>query len=914
AGRAHTCVNTLDGLVQCWGDNALRQLGNGGAGSTTLPGAVAAIEGVAQLAGTEDHACAVTRNGSLHCWGDNSHGQLGNGATATPDAPVPAQPGGTAGVSFGSQRLDAGSAQTCGSIGARPEAGCKLRLRSGRAYSVCDDQERTWAGAAQACDAIGMELAKIDATGENAFIAGQLDSGDRAWIGAKRESANSDWLDVTSAIDFETLSGDRIWHTRATTRCTRWEFGVCVEHEDSVRGSFQSPAASDLVSSEPWSLSSTWTSWLDPSPVAGENCVTLSSGGKWETQPCTSSAPFDGRGGRFAAPLFAGGAERPYVCEERTRYTDVTLDPGDYYVMVKGVDDGVVGNACAGAYELKLTDVGALGGGRFLACNDDGEPSTNDAMIETTLEAGEYYVTLKGWRAGDEGDYRLTVRDLDAVTADELACDDGSGSADPALVNFTAQPNTRYYAVVKGKQPGDEGPFSFTVRDTSAVSGSSALACDSGSSASGNPELTLPLETGTYYAVLKGSAPGASGDYQLSVGGASPISSTFEPAGYDATVAALGAAGIRVASVLSCAGQPDCDDALAQAEQLATDTQGVARMAATPDAVPLEIVRAVEQLERADSVTGSLVFSPDPDPGFTPVQVTALADPGNRCAAGTSGASFSDCLPGALPSFVVSLHNPALTPVPFSTRPSGAYEFTLHVDSTRNGVVVGTYDLPVTVLPTGSPPADTYTSGHYFQDVEGKLCKIANRPPRPGVRPMPGKQVQDERPSWDALRFDADVRPDTQLDLLVCTANSADDLRACNGGAGMASGRRRALRITAGTGTGTPCNVTTQSVDCPNGYCSPYTRVCNYLEGADCLVDTDCPGTETGRCRNGPSGGTLGSTCAVLDLQANPASALDGDNLRPFMRVEAQLTALGDGSRTPSLFFWEAWYRCRMVE
>jgi hypothetical protein len=86
------------------------------------------------------------------------------------------------------------------------------------------------------------------------------------------------------------------------------------------------------------------------------------------------------------------------------------------------------------------------------------------------------------------------------------------------------------------------------------------------------------------------------------------------------------------------------------------------------------------------------------------------------------------------------------------------------------------------------------------------------------------------------------------------------------------------------------------------------------LEGAACLDDGDCPGTATGRCRSGPSDATLGKTCEVLNLEGNPSSALDGDNFRPVMRVEAQLKSLGDRSRTPSLFFWEAWYRCRMVE
>ena len=906
AGSDHSCVSTLEGLVYCWGDDSLEQLGNGAGSASTRPVKVAVLAEIAEIAGSSDHGCAARRNGPLYCWGDNADGQLGDGSASARATPVAAHPGGSAALSFGNGQLEAGIAHACRSLGEAPEAGCQLRFRSTRAYQVCKDQARTWAGAGQACESVGMELARVSGFGENSFLSDQLDLTDKAWIGAKRESTSSDWLNLNPNIELETLDGDRIWHTDAT-ECIFDPSQVCID------GRFESPAASDLVSSDPyWTSSSTFVSREHPSPLAGHNCVTLDAARKWETRPCASVEPFDGRGGRFAAPPFAGGTEHPYLCEERRRYTDVTLDPGDYYVTVKGVDDNVVGNGCSGSYELRLTDIDALSGGQLLACNDDGVRSASDSVIEAELDPGDYYVTLKGWRSTDQGNYRLTVRDLDAVTTTALDCDEGGGISDPAQVSLVADPNTRYYAVVKGRLADEQGPYTLTVRDTSAMAGTTALACDQTSSPSGDPQLNLPLTSGTYYAVLKGSAPGAAGDYQLSVGGASPIAATFEPAGYQPTVDALKAANIRVASVLSCAGQPDCNHATSHAERLAQDTMGVARVAATAEDVPREIVRAIEQLEQADTVTGSLVFAPDANPGFTPTSVTALADPANRCAGGTSGATFSNCSPGALPSFVVSLHNPALAPVAFSPRATGEYVFTLHVESRRGGKVVGSYDLPVTVLPTGAPPAETYTTGSYFQDIDSPLCLLENRTLLPGHTLSPS--IADQRPSWDALRFKADVRPDTQLDFRVCTAEKLEELADCASDGPRASGMRRALTVTAGTGSGTPCTVATQAADCPYGYCSPYTRICNYLEGAACLDDGDCPGSAAGRCRSGPSDATLGKTCEVLNLEGNPASALDGDNFRPVMRVEAQLASLGDGSRTPSLFFWEAWYRCRMVE
>jgi hypothetical protein len=180
----------------------------------------------------------------------------------------------------------------------------------------------------------------------------------------------------------------------------------------------------------------------------------------------------------------------------------------------------------------------------------------------------------------------------------------------------------------------------------------------------------------------------------------------------------------------------------------------------------------------------------------------------------------------------------------------------------------------------------------------------------PELQPLHG---QKRSPSWDHLSFDADVRPDTSITFSVCSATSRDQLSACGTGV-PSSGYRRAVTITAGSGAGTPCTAATQLEDCPGGYCSPYTGVCNYLEGGPCEEDSDCPGAAQDSCRQGPSFATLGRTCSLPDLIADPASVLGSGNFMPALRVKMDLAAQGDRSRTPSVFFWEVRYNCRSVQ
>jgi hypothetical protein len=584
----------------------------------------------------------------------------------------------------------------------------------------------------------------------------------------------------------------------------------------------------------------------------------------------------------------------------------VTLDPGDYYITVKGVDDGNDANACEGAYELTLTDLGTAGGG-FIACDDNGVAETSSSALERTLTTGDYYLILKGKRPTDEGSYQLTVRDVGAVPSSAVACDGSTGSGDPARVQLTAQPGRRYYAVVKGDGPLDKGAFDLSVGDLSVVGGEQ-LGCttvDPGTSS----ELTVSLPDGSYYAVLKGADEWSEGPYQLSIGAIEPETDVYDPATYPETITSLNVNNIRVATVLACDPSVEtCGDARAQADLLAEHSYGAAGLVDSPQDTPEQVVRIIEQAAAADRIAGSLVFAPDLNPGFTPYSVEAIPDPGNRCTMGADGESFVDCAPGATPAFLVSLHNPLLAPVVLAANALGLYQFTLRVTTEREGSAMRVDDVPIYVRPADTPVAGSYGSGEYFQDLEATACEELTR-----IETMmnPNKPAAPLSPSWQELHYRADVHPDTSLTFYACGANTEEELDACDEAGRMA----RVLTVTAGSGEGTRCTAANQATTCPNGYCSPYSGMCQYLEGASCQNDRDCTGTGAGRCRSGPSAADpeIGMTCVVQDGIANPADALRSHDLS-FMRMALALESGGDGSRTPSVFHWEARYHCKMTE
>jgi alpha-tubulin suppressor-like RCC1 family protein len=107
AGDNHTCAVTTAGGVECWGDNARGELGNGGTANTDTPVAVSGLSGVTKVTAGDLHTCALTSAGAVDCWGANSSGQLGNGTMTDSDTPVAVK--GLSGVTA----ISAGGYDTC---------------------------------------------------------------------------------------------------------------------------------------------------------------------------------------------------------------------------------------------------------------------------------------------------------------------------------------------------------------------------------------------------------------------------------------------------------------------------------------------------------------------------------------------------------------------------------------------------------------------------------------------------------------------------------------------------------------------------------------------------------------------------------------------------------------------------------
>ncbi|HEY6922877.1 MAG TPA: hypothetical protein VI653_05375, partial [Steroidobacteraceae bacterium] len=89
AGITHTCgLSTPAGIVYCWGDNSLGQVGDGTGGDGTTANDRSTPQRVAvnppsltfrSLSVGGAHTCALTANGTAYCWGWNDVGQLGDG-------------------------------------------------------------------------------------------------------------------------------------------------------------------------------------------------------------------------------------------------------------------------------------------------------------------------------------------------------------------------------------------------------------------------------------------------------------------------------------------------------------------------------------------------------------------------------------------------------------------------------------------------------------------------------------------------------------------------------------------------------------------------------------------------------------------------------------------------------------------
>ncbi|MBY0279526.1 DUF4215 domain-containing protein [Candidatus Binatia bacterium] len=109
AGTAHGCALMADGGVRCWGGNASGQLGNGLTSYRLAPVAASVLtDGVTAMAGGLGHQCVLTTAGGVKCWGANFSGQLGDGSTLPRRTPAD-----VVGLASGVAEISAKGGQTC---------------------------------------------------------------------------------------------------------------------------------------------------------------------------------------------------------------------------------------------------------------------------------------------------------------------------------------------------------------------------------------------------------------------------------------------------------------------------------------------------------------------------------------------------------------------------------------------------------------------------------------------------------------------------------------------------------------------------------------------------------------------------------------------------------------------------------
>ncbi len=79
--EAHACAVLASGAVKCWGQDFTGVLGDGGSADAPTPVSVTGVSTAVDVATGIDHSCALLADGSVSCWGRNSAGQLGQGST-----------------------------------------------------------------------------------------------------------------------------------------------------------------------------------------------------------------------------------------------------------------------------------------------------------------------------------------------------------------------------------------------------------------------------------------------------------------------------------------------------------------------------------------------------------------------------------------------------------------------------------------------------------------------------------------------------------------------------------------------------------------------------------------------------------------------------------------------------------------
>jgi len=108
-GRAHACARVQGGLVTCWGNADLGQLGQGAGTPRSLARVVTALSDVVEVRAGSDHTCARLGSGEVQCWGSDDSGQLSGAVLGTREH----GPRSSLLAAFGAEGLAAGGKHSC---------------------------------------------------------------------------------------------------------------------------------------------------------------------------------------------------------------------------------------------------------------------------------------------------------------------------------------------------------------------------------------------------------------------------------------------------------------------------------------------------------------------------------------------------------------------------------------------------------------------------------------------------------------------------------------------------------------------------------------------------------------------------------------------------------------------------------
>lgn len=578
---------------------------------------------------------------------------------------------------------------------------------------------------------------------------------------------------------------------------------------------------------------------------------------------------------------------------------NVTLDAGTYYLVVKG--DAAVQADYDYQLNVRVTDTGDLD---MVECDQDGL-ATDRAGITRSLDPGYYSVVVRGQRAVDDGQYKLSIRD-DSTSPTVVDCKNEAVAGDSSAftVDLDAESGGNpidYYLVMRGNDTADNGgggDYTLTIRDGGNGTSLSAMTCRDDDTRLW-PHYTATFDPGDYVVVLKGYDDDDEGWYQLTIGDPdlSQAGMSYDQAtwmgdsgdGSDGVISALTEKGIRVISVLSDNGGSVDSYGQEQMETLAnvtgaTDVGGdplVFNIDGDGSGMGSAIIEAVQLLSQnlEMDVGVRLVEAPDdPSPDFL-FTVEAVDQVGDLCDAPIDTDNdalnlpdtHTNCGPGATPQFLVTFVNRELpNNVPINPDdPNGGYNMRLELIGDGQYVVdaIPVYIIPADVVPEEDAPVYE-DSAQYWQDVASTGCT--------------GNEIAD----WQSLYWSATIPTGTTLVWEACLTETQAELDSCSD-----SDYNTIATVTAGA-------VCTTDDECTNGFCQG--NRCQHPVGPACMMDLDC----------GEGGTCAGGNCTWNENPIDPGPALVGLNGRSNIRMRVTMYANATNSAGPTIYDWRLDYTC----